>query len=137
MLICGISIRQPFLTLAMSELDFLNCIKIARGQMERVTQTQTLVVNTSLSHDRISSGSRNFGEGGPRNMKYKPLPRGDHLFLAYFYRLGGGGHGPLAPPPGSATANPSMSISMLQIIYLLMSRAISFPFEVMNIIAKF
>ena len=38
-----------------------------------------------------SSGSKNFGEGGPRNMKYKPL------FLAYFLQARGG-HGPLGPP---------------------------------------
>ena len=50
----------------------------------------------------ISSGSRNFGGGGPRNMKYKPPPHGGHLFLAYFLQAGGG-HGPLGPPPGSAT----------------------------------
>ena len=36
--------------------------------------------------------------GGPRNMKYKPPCGGSHLFLAYFYRPGGGGMAPLPPP---------------------------------------
>ena len=49
----------------------------------------------------ISSGSRNFGEGGPRNMNYKPPCSAAIFLLAYFYKAGG--HGPLAPPPGSAT----------------------------------
>ena len=45
-----------------------------------------------------SSGSRNFGEGGPTNMKYKP-PRMVAIFFWPIFTGRGGGHGPLAPPP--------------------------------------
>ena len=45
-----------------------------------------------------SSGSRNFGEGGPRNMKYK-LPRTAVIFFGLFFQAGGGGgHGPPLDP---------------------------------------
>ena len=47
------------------------------------------------------SGSRNFGEGGPRNMKYKPLHSAAIFFWPIFTGQGGG-MAPLAPPPGSA-----------------------------------
>ena len=50
----------------------------------------------------FSSGSRNFGEGGPRNMTYKP-PRSAAIFIWPIF-TSQGGHGPLAPP-GSATEN--------------------------------
>ena len=44
-----------------------------------------------------SSGSRNFGEGGPRNMKYKP-PHSVAIFLWPIFTGQGGGMAPLAPP---------------------------------------
>ena len=47
-----------------------------------------------------SSGSRNFGEGGPRNLKYKPPHDGEPSFFGLFFTgRGGGGMAPLAPPP--------------------------------------
>ena len=45
-------------------------------------------------HYQSSSGSRNFGEGGPRDMKYKP-PCSSAIFIGLF--LQAGGHGPLPP----------------------------------------
>ena len=45
-----------------------------------------------------SSGSRNFGEGGPRNMKYKPPHSAAIFFCPIFTGRGGGGMAPLAPP---------------------------------------
>ena len=48
----------------------------------------------------FSSGSRNFGEGGPRNMKYKLHCAWRPSFFGLFFTgQGGGGHGPLGPPP--------------------------------------
>ena len=40
-----------------------------------------------------SSGSRNFREGGPRNMKYKP-PCSAAIFFGLFVQAGGGGAWP-------------------------------------------
>ena len=45
-----------------------------------------------------SSGSRNFGEGGPRNMKYKP-PCLAAIFFGLFLQAKGGAWPPWAPPP--------------------------------------
>ena len=58
-------------------------------------------INGFIPCIRSSSGSRNFGEGGPRNMIYKPL----HLAAIFFglFLLGRGGAWPPCPPPGSAT----------------------------------
>ena len=53
-----------------------------------------------------SSGSRNFGEGGPRNMKYRPLCVVAIFFWPIFTGQGGGPWPPWPPPPGSATASP-------------------------------
>ena len=36
-------------------------------------------------------------------MKFMRLPLEAIFFMTNFYRAGGGGHGALAPPPGSAT----------------------------------
>ena len=44
-------------------------------------------------------------------MKYKPPPRGGHLFLAYFYRPGGGAWPPW-PPPGSDTVSGTSCLLM-------------------------
>ena len=41
--------------------------------------------------------------GGEKNMKSMWSPLVAIFFMTYFYRAGGGGHGPLGPPPGSAT----------------------------------
>ena len=49
-------------------------------------------------YNYFSSGSRNFGEGGPRNMKYKP-PCMAAIFFWPIFTGQGGGHGPLAQPP--------------------------------------
>ena len=46
-----------------------------------------------------SSGSRNFGGGGPRNMKYKAPRTAAIFFWPIFLQAGGGGHGLLGPPP--------------------------------------
>ena len=55
-------------------------------------------------------------------MKYKPS-----LFLAYFfYKAGGGGHGPLAPPPGSVNVTHRASVSKQLLILLLESTIHSF-----------
>ena len=54
-----------------------------------------LQVTLSSLGEVNSSGSRNFGEGGPRNMKYKPPRSAAIFFWPIFTRQGGGqgGHG--------------------------------------------
>ena len=49
------------------------------------------------SKDSTSSGSRNFGEGGPRNMKYKPLCAATIFVWPTFIGRGGGAWPPWPP----------------------------------------
>ena len=52
---------------------------------------------------RVSIGSSGW-VGAARNMKSMGPPLVSIFFMTYFYRAGGGDHGPLGIPPGSATA---------------------------------
>ena len=53
-------------------------------------------MSTKTQFKQITSGSRDFGEGGPRSIKYKS-PHSAAMFSAYF-TVQGGGMAPLAPP---------------------------------------
>ena len=54
-----------------------------------------------IKYDTVADPETSEG-GGSRNMQYKPPRVAAIFFWPIFYRPGGG-HGPLGPPPGSAT----------------------------------
>ena len=62
-----------------------------------------------------SSGSRP-GKGGPRNITSMRPPLVAIFFMTYFHRAGGG-HGPLGPPPGSASVLYSTYIHYLPAVF--------------------
>ena len=68
------------------------------------TSTARIVTNWSVTSSTISSGSSGRVRGGARNMKSMRPPSAAIFFMTYFHRARGG-HGPLGPPPGSATDN--------------------------------
>ena len=70
-----------------------------------LTQKYSRFPDSVVSSNGINSGSRNFVEGGPRNMKYKPPYSAAIFFLPILLGRGGGGMALLAPP-GSATGYP-------------------------------
>ena len=82
-------------------LQFMNVLTVdsSRDWFNHSSHSLT-IIHLDLQSDGCSSGSRNFGEGGPRNMKYKP-PHMVAIFIfgLFFYRPGGGGSWPPWPPP--------------------------------------
>ena len=83
----------------------LTCTKILRTRTGEFWQVN-VILKTGKQNcvpwgTTSSSGSRNFGGGGPRNMKYKP-PRMVAIFFGLFF-TGQGGAWPPCPPPGSTT----------------------------------
>ena len=63
----------------------------------------------TLTHNKYSNGSRNFGEWGPRNIIYKSLHLVAIFFMTIFYRPGGGG----AWPPCSHSLDPLLEYGSL------------------------